>query len=113
LEEEELKALLKPFASEHCIKRGLSSIKILDKELVEGYGFYTVQGIEEGSSAHAVKVFPDGTIYCSDQGFRFHHMAQNKKLCSHLVKAIADMNSSGVDVREIMRKLAFGSGSVG
>ena len=108
MEEEELKALLKPFASEHCIKRGLSKVKILDKEIVEGYGFYTVQAEEEGSSTHAVKVFPDGTVYCSDEGFRFHHMAQNKKLCSHLVKVLQDMDNSGVNIKEILRKLAFG-----
>ena len=111
MEREELETLLKPFASEHCIKRGLDKIKILDKEVVEGYGFYTVQGIEDGKAPHAVKIFPDGTTYCSDEAFRFHHMSEKKRLCSHLVMVIADMDKSGVNVREILKKLAFGGTS--
>ena len=106
----ELEILLAPFASKHCIERGLNKIQILDKDIVEGYGFYTVKGTEEGSTPHATKIFPDGTIYCSCEGTRFNSLIAKKKLCSHLVASIADMYRSGVDIKEILKQLAFGSG---
>jgi hypothetical protein len=101
---EGLHEALKLVASEHCIKKGMN-LTILDREIVDGHGFYTFQG---SKAPRATKVFPNGTIYCSCDGFRFHHMAEKKQLCSHLVGSMVDMANHGVDVPQIISKMIMG-----
>jgi hypothetical protein len=105
--DEELANLLRPIASERCIKRGLEKVKVLDQEIINGKGFFTVQADTEGSRPHATKIFPDGTFYCSDEAFKWQHMFEKGRLCSHLVASIKAMKDSGIDVKPIVKNMLF------
>ena len=100
---EDVLSLLKTAASNHCIKRGLNEIQILDSDVTNGNGFYTLKG----KTTHAAKILSDGTIYCSCEGARFHKMMERGHLCSHLVAALVDMSNRGIDIKSILSKVLF------